>query len=75
MTQISPDGPSIGPDKELVAKGRLRADQLTRLLVPALLDKSDKIARGRVSRTGNGDLCEEAVQDWDVLGLFQLLFF
>ena len=50
-------------NQELVAQGRLRADQITRLLVPALLDKSDKLARGKVHRTGNAALCEAGVQE------------
>ena len=50
-------------NQELVAQGRLRADQITRLLVPALLDKSDKLARGKVRRTGNAALCEAGVQE------------
>ena len=46
-----------------MAQGRLRADQITRLLVPALLDKSDKMARGKVRRTGTSAVCEAGVQD------------
>ena len=49
--------------KDLVSQGGLRADQLTRTLVPALLAKADKIARGKVSRTGSSDVAEAGLED------------
>lgn len=49
--------------KELVAKGGLRADQITRMLVPALLEKSDRLLRGK-SRTGTSAVHEPGLQEW-----------
>ena len=49
--------------KELVSRGVLRADQISRLLVPLLLEKSDKLARGKTKRTGTSDLDELGLQD------------
>ena len=51
--------------QELVAKGGLRADVLTRTLVPALLEKSDKIRRGHTERTGSSAIEAAGMQDRD----------
>ena len=39
--------------EDLVMQGSLRADQVTRALVPALLEKANKIQRGKTRRTGS----------------------
>lgn len=50
---------------ELVVNGSLRGDQLARQLVPALLEKSNKIMRGKDKRTGSSaHICPEGIQDW-----------
>lgn len=49
--------------QELIAKGALRADQLTRTLVPALLEKSAKLMRNKTKRTGTSDIDPAGVQE------------
>ncbi len=62
-----------------MSRGALRADQITRLLVPLLLEKSGKIARGKTKRTGTSSVDDLGLQDmgfiWSHLasGLFNYL--
>ena len=48
--------------KDLVAKGGLRADQICRALVPALLEKADRLRRGKV-RTGSSSIDSAGLQE------------
>lgn len=47
--------------QDLIAKGRLRADDLARSLVPALLSKCDKLGRGCKMRTGGSNFSMDGV--------------
>lgn len=49
--------------QDLVSKGKLRADQVARTLVPALLEKADKVSRGKVQRTASRNLNLAGVQE------------
>ena len=44
--------------------GSLRADQVTRSLVPALLNKADKLRRGKTTRTGGSDIEPAGLQEF-----------
>ena len=46
-----------------MSKGNLRADQVARTLVPALLEKADKVSRGKVQRTASRNLNLAGVQE------------
>lgn len=49
--------------EDLVVQGGLRADQLSRTLVPALLEKANKIQRQKVKRTGSSAVDPAGMQD------------
>lgn len=46
-----------------MSKGNLRADQVARTLVPALLEKADKVSRGKAQRTAGRNLNLAGVQE------------
>jgi hypothetical protein len=46
-----------------VSKGGLRADQIARTLVPALLSKADRARRGKTSRTGSSNVDLAGIQE------------
>ena len=49
-----------------MVQGGLRADQLTRTLVPALLEKANKIQRNKATRTGSSAVDPVGLQDESV---------
>ena len=53
--------------KDLILSGGMRADQDTRVLVPALLEKANKISRGKVLRSSTRNtahICPAGIQDF-----------